>query len=287
MRVEPAFRRAGSHLEVTCVERPRRYTARGCNADATAGTPLRPHLMHLTHPYAPVRRRSPGGPPEEATVADTPPTTPHSTLSSTLGRTRRSLHGVAELVLAGPQHRRSGTIRLRSLPGGFGTVAEPELRVEGTRLVAGDTILELDGATPAGLAAALGLEAAPPEGVYSDTSGVEPGETLQVDADDALLLARWWAAGDEALRALAPDQEPVIWPEHFDAGIGLDEVNYGVSPGDGSSAEPYAYVGPWTPREGGFWNAPFGAVRTLSQVPTAADVLEFFREGARQAGRAG
>ena len=31
--------------------------------------------------------------------------------------TRRSLHGVAELVIAGPQHRATGTIRLRVTPG--------------------------------------------------------------------------------------------------------------------------------------------------------------------------
>src|SRR6266702_4255471 len=52
--------------------------------------------------------------------------------------TRRSWHGVAELVMAGPQYRRSGSIKLRVLPGGFGTVAEPDLRVDAAELVAGD-----------------------------------------------------------------------------------------------------------------------------------------------------
>jgi hypothetical protein len=42
-----------------------------------------------------------------------------------LAATRRSLHGVAELVMAGPQFRRSRSIQLRVVPGGFGTVAEP------------------------------------------------------------------------------------------------------------------------------------------------------------------
>ena len=37
----------------------------------------------------------------------------------------------------------------------------------------------------------------------------------------------------------------VLWPEHFDVGIDANEVNYGVSPGDASCPEPYAYVGPW------------------------------------------
>jgi hypothetical protein len=68
----------------------------------------------------------------------------------------------------------------------------------------------------------------------------------------------------------------VLWPEHFDLGVTLDEVNYGVSLGDGYLAEPYAYVGPWQPRTGPFWNAPFGAARPLRDVP---DVAGFFAEG--------
>jgi hypothetical protein len=47
-----------------------------------------------------------------------------------LAVTRRSLHGVAELILAGSQHRNGGGIRLRIVPGGFGTVNAPDLRVE-------------------------------------------------------------------------------------------------------------------------------------------------------------
>ena len=40
-----------------------------------------------------------------------------------LAATRRSLHGVAELVLAGPQYRATGKLRLGVVPGGFATVA--------------------------------------------------------------------------------------------------------------------------------------------------------------------
>jgi hypothetical protein len=56
-------------------------------------------------------------------------------------------------------------------------------------------------------------------------------------------------------------------------------VNYGVSPGDGFLPEPYAYVGPWTPREGEFWNAPFGAVRRASELADAGEVAAFFAAG--------
>ena len=48
--------------------------------------------------------------------------------------TRRALHAVAEQVLAGPQYRSAGTIRLNITPGGFGQVKGP-LRVEGDELV--------------------------------------------------------------------------------------------------------------------------------------------------------
>ena len=37
--------------------------------------------------------------------------------------TRRALHAVAEQVLAGPQYRSAGTIRLNITPGGFGQVS--------------------------------------------------------------------------------------------------------------------------------------------------------------------
>jgi hypothetical protein len=77
-----------------------------------------------------------------------------------------------------------------------------------------------------------------------------PEDPLEVDEQAAVELARWLATGEAALRGLAPDQTPVLWPEHFDLSITVDEVNYGVSLGDGFLAEPYAYVGPWAHREG-------------------------------------
>jgi hypothetical protein len=203
-----------------------------------------------------------------------------------LDRTRRDLHVVAELLLAGPQHRSSGTIRLRPLPGGFGTVAAPELRVDGTDLVlpAGDGGTEprrisMSGRRVAELADLAGVLPGAPEGVYQDTTGAEPDQMLDLDAAQARLLAEWFDRGDAALRRLAPQVTPVLWPEHFDLGIAIDEVNYGVSPGDADNAEPYAYVGPWTPRTGDFWNAPFGAHRPASAL-TSTDVLaEFFEQG--------
>ena len=190
--------------------------------------------------------------------------------------TRRSLHAVAEQVLAGPQYRDSGTIRLRVVPGGFGQVKGP-LRVEGCELVTGDRRIQLVG-TIADVAAAAGVEAGVPEGLYSDHADLGAGDELAVDPAAAGVLAEWFARGDAALRAFA-DEEPVIWPEHFDLAIATGEVNYGISPGDGGHAGPYAYVGPWNPREGAFWNASFGALRAADELPDADAVAAFFAAG--------
>ncbi|HEY5186624.1 MAG TPA: hypothetical protein VIM19_17360 [Actinomycetes bacterium] len=202
--------------------------------------------------------------------------------------TRHALHGVAELLLAGPQHRRSGTIRLRVTPGGFGTVAEPELRVEGLDLVSPRSRVAMDGVTYADLGAALGLAAGAPQDLYSDGSGAALADVVRLDPDATRALATALATGDAALHRLDPTQPPVLWPEHFDVGISLDEVNYGVSSGDGYLPEPYAYVGPWRPRTGGFWSAPFGAARPLAELGQndADAVLAFFHEGRRRAAEA-
>ncbi|MEV6627137.1 hypothetical protein AB0M83_30830 [Amycolatopsis sp. NPDC051106] len=67
--------------------------------------------------------------------------------------TRRSLHGVAELLLAGPQHRATGRIELEVVAGGFATVASPALRVEGDALRTDSARLPLAGRTYAEVAA--------------------------------------------------------------------------------------------------------------------------------------
>ncbi|MFI0371856.1 hypothetical protein ACH35V_28670 [Actinomadura sp. 1N219] len=196
----------------------------------------------------------------------------------TLETARRSLHGVAELVLAGPQYRQSGTIRLRIVRGGFGTVQDPVLRVDGTELVASDREIPLNGTTCRELAAAVGIDAGGAEDVYKNGSGVGLDEILGVDAQAVHYIAECFGRGHEALARLAPDSMPVLWPEHFDVGVSLDEVNYGVSLGDDYLDEPYAYAGPWNARQGPFWNAPFGAARPMRQLPEVAALYDFFVE---------
>ncbi|WP_063763728.1 hypothetical protein [Actinoplanes subtropicus] len=188
--------------------------------------------------------------------------------------TRRSLHAIAELVLAGPQYRQHGDIRLAVTPGGFATVTGPRVRVDGTDLAVDGRRWPLDGQTCAALADGAGLQASALGDVYRDGTDVRLDETLRVDPIVTAWLARCWAAGDAALRKLAPAEQPVLWPEHFDVAIRVDQTNFGISPGDEFLPEPYAYVGPPEPREGEFWNQPFGAARPIRELAgrAAADV---------------
>ncbi len=199
-----------------------------------------------------------------------------------LTRTRLALHGVAELLLAGPQYAVSNTVRLRVVPGGIATVAEPDLRIEGTELVGAQGRHPLRGSY-AEVAVAAGLTPRRLDDVYHDGVDVSADDPIELDPDHVATLLNAFAAGDAALRAFAPDEVPVLWPEHFDVGISRDEVNYGVSPGDTHLPEPYAYVGPWTLRAGEFWNQSFGAARPMSTLRGVDAVVDFFREGERAA----
>ena len=196
---------------------------------------------------------------------------------STLVATRRALHGVAELVISGPQFRTQGSIKLRICPGGLGGHLS-SVRVDGHVLVWDGGRTPLTGTCRA-LAAASGQEVSELADVYAVGSGVDPDEKLSFDPDALDRLLGWFGRGDAALRAFAPEVEPILWPEHFDVGVTVDEVNYGASPGDATHTGPYAYVGPWTAREGEFWDAPFGALRDADDLTDVDAVVTFFEAG--------
>lgn len=215
-----------------------------------------------------------------------------------LSTTRRSLHGVAETLLAGPEHRAIGRIRLRVVDGGFSTLDLPgtpsRLEVIGTELVVRDADavrrIPLQG-TYGDIGRAAGIDAGAPDGVYPDGSGVSLDDSIQLDPVAVTTILGAFAVGDATLRQLAaihaPDdadaQDPVLWPEHFDVGISIDEVNYGVSPGDAGIREPYAYVGPWKQRAGDFWDQPYGSARRLGELGDAEAVLAYFEAGLARA----
>jgi hypothetical protein len=195
-----------------------------------------------------------------------------------LATTRRSLHAAAELLLAGPQYALSGTIKLRPTPSGFGTLRSPDARVAGTDLVGPHGAVPMPGRSIADVAAEAGLTTRALTDVYTDGPGLGIDHVLHLDPAAAHEIAEAFRLGDLALADLAPDVERVLWPEHFDLGLALDEVNYGVSAGDTLLEVPYAYVGPWsrTSVSGSFWNAPFGAARPVAELP---DLAAFFAEG--------
>jgi hypothetical protein len=203
-----------------------------------------------------------------------------------LATTRRTLHAVAELVLAGPQYRATGKLRLRIVPGGFATVLAPELRVVGTGVVgAGGVAVPIDGRTAAAIGAELEVAAGRPEGAYPDGAGVGPNEPLTLSPEQADVIIGGFARGHDALIAFAPAETPVLWPEHFDVAIRVDDMNFGVSPGDGFIDEPYAYVGvARRPAGDAFWNAPFGAAVPLTALPDPAAVTGFFADGHARSG---
>jgi len=203
----------------------------------------------------------------------------------TVVSTRRQLHGVAESFLAGPQYRSAGTIRLAVLPDGFTGTAAP-VAVHGTTLhwPGGSRVL----AGPVSeFVAAAGLDAGPPpDDLYHPVAPLAPNDVLDLDAEAALTVFRALYAGAAALKAVLPEADPVLWPEHFDVSVAEGEVNYGVAAGDDYHPLPYAYVSPWAPRTGEFWNAPFGALHPLDLASDgdalAADIADFFRRAPRE-----
>lgn len=200
-------------------------------------------------------------------------------MATDLATTRRSLHAVAELVLAGPQYRAHHEIKLQIRPYGFGTVIGPDVRVADATVVRDDVIVVIDGKSAREIAHALGLEARTLDDVYHDGPHVTVDEPLSVSEEHAQHIMRCYVAGDAALTRFDAAAERVLWPEHFDVAIRVDDVNYGVTPGDAHVPQPYAYVGPGELPDGPFWNAPFGATLPLGSDPSVEPITAFFAAG--------
>ena len=205
--------------------------------------------------------------------------------------TRAALHALAEHVLVPIRHAVTGKIGLRFTYHGFGTPffgRDRQVRVENGALLDGDRHHH-----PTTLRAALdffGTAGAARAGSYAPSTALDLDTPLAVDADAAIALGHWYGFTTslvEQLRAEAePDDNPTrpqLWPEHFDLAIASGRrgarANFGGSPGDESHPEPYLYVGPFEPRTGSFWNAPFGASLRYADILAGADPLDFLRRG--------
>jgi hypothetical protein len=212
--------------------------------------------------------------------------------SETITETRNSLHRVAEHVLSGARKRATGHISLVAGPGGFRTPPFEDGRViavDGTELavLSGADERRAPLTTVRAAAEVAGVEPGFPWTKHPPATPLEPDAPLTIDPDAARVLADWFALGNEALRRFAmdyPEDEPsaaAIYPEHFDLAISTVGCSYGASPGDEHIPYPYVYVGPHDgpPDDDVFWNAPFGAYRTIRQVRSADEALAFFRDG--------
>jgi hypothetical protein len=211
-----------------------------------------------------------------------------------LAATRDGWHQVAEHILAAALHAETGKIGLLPSPGGFRTPpfgADGRLlAVDGAELVAGRAGGSRRAALTTLRAAAefAGVTPGAPAGVYRPATPLDLDRELMIDPEASRVLAGWYALGSRALSQFAaeyPGDEPgpaVLWPEHFDLGITAGAVNYGASPGDGQFPDPYLYVGPHDgppPGDPAFWNAPFGAARTIHQIGTVQAAVAFFADG--------
>ena len=194
-----------------------------------------------------------------------------------LAATRRRLHGIGECLMAGPQRRAGGRFTLRVTPGGFATTGGPALRLEGTDVVVDESRRVAVAGKFSELAESLGVDFGPPPDSYPDGSEAGPSDETALDAASAKVIQDWYLRSDAALRVLAPRQTPILWPEHFDVAIVLDETSYGASPGDGFHAMPYAYVSTSTHDDSDFWDAPFGAVRNHELMRSVDDLVTFWR----------
>jgi hypothetical protein len=209
--------------------------------------------------------------------------------------TRLALHRLAEHVISPARRNANGKIGLRYTRGGFGTPFfgnDNQIRVQGTDLIVQTGTVERQAPITTLSAAAdhIGAELLP-----HDLS--VDNEPLAVDPAAAAFLGAWYGFAASVLEELRADSPPdtnpsrvQLWPEHFDLALELGvedrgaRAAYGLSPGDESHDEPYAYVAPWVaPPAGELWQAtgftgaelPYAAIVRADEQ--RATVLEFFR----------
>jgi hypothetical protein len=218
-------------------------------------------------------------------------------LPADFAETREALRRLAVYVLSPARKAVTGRIGLQPTAGGFGTPlfgADEQLRVEGATLRrqrgADHAVTPITSLSAA--AAFAGLTLSDDPGVGHDIPELgDPEALLPVSPDAASALGAFYAFSGALLEEFRAElaaggresSAVQLWPEHFDLGCNIEGVNFGCSPGDGSSAEPYVYVGPWKTEglEDDFWNAPFGAVLSYQAL------LEADGSGSRRPDRGG
>ena len=208
--------------------------------------------------------------------------------------TRDALHRVAEHVIAPRRHLANGKIGLRYTYRGFGTPFfddDHQVRVEDGELVDRNRRRPLTTLAAAaelrGRRAGQGHRRLHPD--HARASPTPPSPSTSTPPGP-------WATGSASSppsssssgRRRAPTTRrpgsscgPSTSTSPSTSAPTADRANFGGSPGDAEHPEPYLYVGPWDrrPREGDFWNEPFGASLSHSAIREGADPLDFLRQG--------
>jgi hypothetical protein len=237
--------------------------------------------------------------------------------------TRDSLHRVAAHVLGRARVHSADRSSLRVTIGGITTPTfgddQRRIRIaEGRLLVeteggpqATQRAMALHGSSLADLAALAGADLTRSIDIGDDIPPLgDVHARLDFDAEALASIVAWYEFFarllDRVSAELPASAQPTpvrLWPEHFDVAIEAEvavgsatagqtrsrRVNLGGTPGDSFCEQPYLYVGPWGPeRPGsdGYWNAPFGAVLTASDLTADAQpdepAMDFLREGLRR-----
>ncbi len=217
--------------------------------------------------------------------------------------TRDSLHRLARYVITPRRQQIDGRERLIQLPGGFGTPVlstDLQMRVDGVDFVVAQSgsVVREPITTLRRAGELVNVEPSDHTAKPDIPQMGDIDETLTVDSDAAAYLARWFAFSSAVLAALLADEastdatDIVIWSHHFDPSIELladnHRASYGGSPGDGTIAEPYFYVAPWSPDDVApdpYWNAEgyVGSALRASKLSSSDHALgaaiDFLRRG--------
>ncbi len=214
-------------------------------------------------------------------------------MASDLPAAREALRQLAVYVLGRRRHDVTGRFGLRPTPDGFGT---PAFGGDQLEVIRAERSVPRRGAR-SGCRGRAGLDAPPGGrarrrrarpvvlGGRRHAGALGPRRPCSTSTTaTARRLASWWGFGltiidevegtDAAITSATVAQ---LWPEHFDLGCAVERsgehINLGASPGDSFSDDPYLYVGPWSaerPGDSAYWNAPFGATLTMSDLDALA-----------------
>ena len=217
---------------------------------------------------------------------------------------RDDYHRLAYAVVAEARRRANGRFGLRWVRGGFGTPyfgADVQVRVEGPLLVVqhGDRVRAAPISTLSAAGELVGVVPATDAAEHDSPPLGDLDRPLRADPATGAFLDAWYGFATAALEELRVSPGVIdpgrvqLWPGHFDPAIEIGDADaggratYGASPGDGSSAEPYLYVGPWgdIDQDDPYWNAAGfpGALLPHAELLAGTDpfarALAFYRDG--------